>query len=142
VEDNGPGLPVSADLAADPFFTTKEGKKTGLGLSLMKFRTEQAGGTFRLERACLGGLAVRATMSLSNLDRSPLGDLAATLASVVCTSPGVVLRARLRVGDKEWRVDTEEITRGLPTGCRSEIAVARRMKERIAEGLSALSVRE
>ena len=142
VEDNGPGLPVAVETAVDPFFTTKEGKKTGLGLSLMKFRTEQAGGTFRLERSCLGGCAVRAVMPLSNVDRSPLGDLAATLASVVCTSPGVELRSRLRVGDREWRVGTEEIIRGLPGGRRSEIAVARRVKERIAEGLSALGVRE
>jgi hypothetical protein len=81
-------------------------------------------------------------MPLSNVDRSPLGDLAATLASVVCTSPGVELRSRLRVGDREWRVGTEEIIRGLPVGRRSEIAVARRVKERIAEGLSALGVRE
>jgi hypothetical protein len=142
VEDNGPGLPVHADTAADPFFTTKEGKKTGLGLSLMKFRTEQAGGTFRMERSCLGGLAVRAAMPLSNVDRSPLGDLAATLASAVCTSPGVELRARLRVGEREWRADTDEIARSLPVGRRSQIAVARLMKERIAEGLAALSVRE
>jgi hypothetical protein len=54
----------------------------------------------------------------------------------------VELRSRLRVGDREWRVDTEEIMRGLPVGRRSEIAVARRVKERIAEGISALSVRE
>jgi hypothetical protein len=142
VEDNGPGLPVPADIAADPFFTTKEGKKTGLGLSLLKFRTEQARGSFRMERSCLGGLAVRATMPLSHVDRSPLGDLAATLASVVCTSPGVELRSRLRVGNREWRVDTVEIIRGLPVGGRSAIAVARRVKERIAEGLSALHASE
>jgi anti-sigma regulatory factor (Ser/Thr protein kinase) len=142
VEDNGPGLPVPADTATDPFFTTKEGKKTGLGLSLMKFRTEQSGGSFRLERSCLGGLAVRATMLLSHLDRSPLGDLAATLASVVCTSPGVELNSRLRVGSREWRVSTADIVRELPVGGRSEIAVARQVKERIAEGLSSLHVTE
>jgi hypothetical protein len=142
VEDNGPGLPVPAEAAADPFFTTKEGKKTGLGLSLLKFRAELAGGCFRLDRSCLGGLAVRASMPLSSIDRSPLGDLAATLASVVCTSPGVELRSRLRVGTREWRVSTADIARGLPVGGRSEIAVARRMKERIAEGLSALHVSE
>jgi len=140
VEDNGPGLPVAVETAVDPFFTTKEGKKTGLGLSLLKFRAEQAGGTFRMERACLGGLAVRAVLPLSHVDRSPLGDLAATLASVVCTSPDVELRCRLRVGDQEWRVSTADIQRCLPVGSRSQIAVARRMRERIAEGMSALHV--
>ncbi len=43
VEDNGPGLGVPEETAADPFFTTKEGKKTGLGLAMLKFRAEQAG---------------------------------------------------------------------------------------------------
>src|SRR5512142_472911 len=32
VEDDGPGLPVSAEKAVDPFF--REGKRTGLGLPL------------------------------------------------------------------------------------------------------------
>jgi hypothetical protein len=140
VEDNGPGLDVAAETASDPFFTTKEGKKTGLGLSLLKFRTEQTEGCFRMEESSLGGLAVRATMPLSHVDRSPLGDLAATLASVVCTSPGVELRSRLRVGNREWRVSTADIVRGLPVGGRSEIVVARRMKEEIAEGLTALHI--
>jgi len=140
VEDDGPGLPVPGERAADPFFTTKEGKKTGLGLSMLKFRAEQAGGSFCLSRSALGGLAVRASMPLSNVDRSPLGDLAATMASVVCTNPDIELRSRLRVGSREWSVSTADIVRGLPVGGRGEIVVARRMKERIAEGLSALHV--
>ncbi len=140
VEDDGPGLPVAAETAVDPFFTTKEGKKTGLGLSLLKFRAEQAGGSFSLGRSSLGGLSVRASMPLSSVDRSPLGDLAATLASVVCTNPGVELRSLLRVGDRSWAVSSAEISRGLPAGSRGEIALARRMKERIAEGLAALRV--
>jgi hypothetical protein len=142
VEDNGPGLGVPGETAVDPFFTTKEGKKTGLGLSMLKFRAEQAGGSFSLERSLLGGCAARARMPLSNVDRSPLGDLAATLASVVCTNPDVELRARLRVGIREWIVSSAEISRALPEGNRSEIAVARRMRERITEGLAALHVSE
>jgi len=140
VEDNGPGLPVEPETAVDPFFTTKQGKKTGLGLSLLKYRVEQAGGTFRMERSCLGGLAVRAVLPLSHVDRSPLGDLAATLASVVCTCPEVELRCRLRVGAREWRVSTAEIERRLPVGSRGQIAVARQVKERIAEGMNTLHV--
>ena len=140
VEDNGPGLPVDSETAADPFFTTKEGKKTGLGLSLFRFRVEQAGGEMKLERSPLGGVAVRASMSLGHVDRSPLGDLASTLASVACTSPGVELRARLRVGGRELSVSSTEIARGIPFGSKSEIAVARAMKQRITEGLEALHV--
>lgn len=142
VDDNGPGLGVPEETASDPFFTTKEGKKTGLGLSMLKFRTEQAGGSFNLERSPLGGLSVRASMPLSHVDRSPLGDLAATLASVACTNPDIELRSRLRVGCREWNVSSAEISRTLPAGNRSEIAVARRMRERIAEGLAALHVSE
>jgi anti-sigma regulatory factor (Ser/Thr protein kinase) len=140
VEDNGPGLSVPSDTAVDPFFTTKEGKKTGLGLSLLKFRAEQAGGTFRLERSSLGGVAVRVRMPLSSVDRSPLGDLAGTLASVVCTSPGIELRSRLCVADREWLVSTADIARALPAGEHSGIVLARRLRERITEGLAALNV--
>ena len=140
IEDDGPGLPVSGDTAADPFFTTKEGKKTGLGLSLLKFRAEQTGGSFQLGRSSLGGLSVRVQMPLSSVDRSPLGDFAGTLASVVCTNPGVELRARLRVADREWFTSTADIVRGLPAGQRGEISLARRMRERINEGLDALKV--
>jgi anti-sigma regulatory factor (Ser/Thr protein kinase) len=142
VEDDGPGLDVTAETAADPFYTTKEGKKTGLGISMLKFRAEQSGGSFRLGRSTLGGLAVRAVMPLSNVDRSPLGDLAGSLASVVCTTPGVELRACLRVADREWRVSTAQIFDELPAGGRSEIAVARRMREKITEGIATLHVTE
>lgn len=140
VEDNGPGLPVSGETAADPFFTTKEGKRTGLGLSLFKFRAEQAGGSFQLSRSSLGGLAVRASMPLSSVDRSPLGDLAGTLASVVCTNPGIELRSRLRVADREWDVSTADIARALPAGEHSGISLARRVRERVSEGLAVLKV--
>ena len=140
VEDDGPGLAVPPDVATDPFYTTKEGKKTGLGLSLLKFRAEQAGGSFCLTRSDLGGLAVRARLPLSSVDRSPLGDLPATLASVVCTNPEVDLRLRLRVGDRCWQASSVEMERMLPAGSRGSIALARRMKERILEGLSNLHV--
>ena len=137
VEDDGPGLPVSAEKAVDPFFTSREGKRTGLGLPLFKLRVEQAGGTFELSRStALGGCAVRAVMPLSHVDRPPLGDLAATLASVVCTSPGLDLRSRLRLGDREWTASSGELARALPAGTRGELGVARLMKERIAEGLA------
>jgi NADH:ubiquinone oxidoreductase subunit E len=138
VDDDGPGLSVSAERAVDPFYTTKEGKATGLGLSLFKFRVEQAGGRFTVGRAALGGCSVKAQMPLTHVDRAPLGDLGGTLASVVCTSPGLELRARLRVGKRELVVSSTEIGRALPAGRRGEIVVARLFREKVREGLEAL----
>jgi hypothetical protein len=98
VKDNGSGLTVPADQAVDPFFTTKQGKRTGLGLSLLKAAAESAGGSLDLLSEQTGGLLVRAHLGLSHIDRLPLGDVAATLAAVACTNPYVAVACTLSVG--------------------------------------------
>jgi hypothetical protein len=51
VEDNGSGIPESARMRVfEPFFTTKpEGRGTGLGLAMVKWFAESAGGAVQLE---------------------------------------------------------------------------------------------
>jgi len=150
VEDNGPGLSVPVERAMDPFYTTKKGKKTGLGLSLFRFRIEQAGGELALERSPLGGLAVRATLRLAHVDRNPLGNLASTLSSVVASNPDIELRCRLKVGEREQMILSEEVSRELvlqgkrgsiPTAI-NRLAVARKVNQQIKEGLKALEIKE
>ena len=113
VEDDGPGLSVSAERAMDPFYTTKNGKKTGLGLSLFRFRIEQTGGELVLDRSALGGLAVRATLSLVHVDRNPVGDLAATISSVAATNPQLDLSLCMRIDGREQVVESSEVARQL-----------------------------
>ena len=112
VEDDGPGLPVRPDQALDPFFTTKHHKKTGLGLSLFRQAAEDAGGELVVGRSeRLGGARVCAGMSLSNVDRPPLGDVAATFATMVVTNPAVMFGVELR--DEDSRVTVHGA--GLPS---------------------------
>ena len=96
VEDDGPGLPVEPEQALDPFFTTKSNKKTGLGLSLFRQAAEAAGGGLSVGRSGeLGGVAVRAWMRLGDVDRPPLGDIAASIATMVVTNPEIEFRVDL-----------------------------------------------
>jgi len=96
IEDDGPGLPVEPEQALDPFFTTKSNKKTGLGLSLFRQAAEAAGGGLSVGRSDeLGGVAVRAWMRLGNVDRPPLGDIAASIATMVVTNPEIEFRVDL-----------------------------------------------
>lgn len=150
VEDNGPGLSVPVEQAMDPFYTTKKGKKIGLGLSLFRFRIEQAGGELTLERSLLGGLAVRATLRLAHIDRNPLGDLASTLSSVVAFNPDIELRCRLKTGELEQMILSKEVSRELVLQGKREssgiainrFTVARKFYEQIKEGVEALEIKE
>jgi hypothetical protein len=150
VEDNGPGLSVPEEQAMDPFYTTKEGKKTGLGLSLFRFRIEQAGGELALERSPLGGLAVRAALRLTHVDRNPLGDLASTLSSVVACNPRLELSLRIRVEEREQVIASSDVAREwvVPDGSvpaageAGRLSVARQMYRKIKAGLEALQIKE
>lgn len=138
VEDNGPGLNVTPEQAADPFYTTKNGKRTGLGLGLFRAAAEQAGGTFSIEKSPLGGVAVKATMQLTDIDRQPLGDLAATLSSVVCTNPHLDLWCRFSSGKGECVVRVSDIAKEFRANERCGLAIARRVSEKIKSGIAAI----
>ena len=140
VEDNGPGLSVPFELALDPFYTTKAGKETGLGLSLLRFRAEQAGGTLTLGMSEFGGLAVKASMQLHHIDRSPLGDLAATFSALICTNPEIDLQCRLCVDDQAWCVSVSEIRQQLPPDMRNEFVIAKHLHQQIRHGLTVLAM--
>jgi len=140
VEDNGCGTSASTEEITNPFYTTKNGKRTGLGLSLFRAATERAGGQLTVSKSELGGVAVKATMCLSHIDRSPLGDLATTLSSVVCTNPELNLRCRFCVGDREYVVLVPEVVEESRVGPCRGLAVARRVSEKVNAVLASLEV--
>jgi hypothetical protein len=110
VEDDGPGLPVEPEQALDPFFTTKADKKTGLGLSLFRQAAEAAGGGLTVTRSDeLGGVCVTAWMSLTDVDRPPLGDVAASVATMVVTNPETEFRVDLGDGGTRTSLRGPEI---------------------------------
>jgi hypothetical protein len=145
VEDDGPGLSVDPAQALDPFYTTKEGKRTGLGLSLFRQQVELAGGGVELARSALGGLAVKAHLKLDHVDRYPLGDLAGTLAGVVAANSDIEVRVRLACGDRQVHLSSADPDPAGGPAPRSTggaaRAAARRLRQRISEGIAALGLR-
>ena len=135
IEDNGTGLQVTPAQALDPFYTTKNAKRTGLGLSLFQAAAEAAGGRLTIGKSELGAVGVKVTaeMRLTHIDRTPLGDLSGTLAGVVCLNPEIDFRFGLRVGARTWSVS------GAVDGD-SPWAAARRVQEQLAAALKAAEV--
>ncbi len=74
VTDTGPGFsPEALAHALDPFFTTKGGQGSGLGLSMVYDQTKLAGGTVRIENCEPGAcVTLRLPLRLAETDATPM----------------------------------------------------------------------
>lgn len=90
IADNGSGMdPETAAGALDPFMTTKKGKKTGLGLSLLRAAAVQTGGGLTVDSVPGKGTVVEAEFGLSHIDRQPLGSLVELMLCLLAAHPEV-----------------------------------------------------
>jgi signal transduction histidine kinase len=110
IRDNGKGMTAEqCAVATDPFYTTKQGRRIGLGLALLAQAAKEAGGDFIVTSMPSIGTTVKAFFSLSHPDRKPLGDMAATLETLVTGNPGVDFCYQHRQGNECTRFDTREV---------------------------------
>ena len=112
IKDDGEGMdPETLSRATDPFFTSKADKKVGLGLALLAQAAREAGGKLELSSSRGAGTTVRATFRNSHPDRKPMGDMAATLQTLVGGNPDVDFLYEHRKGTEITRFDTRELRR-------------------------------
>ena len=109
IEDDGKGMESQTERqAADPFFTTKSGRRFGMGLALLAQAAREAEGEFEISSSPGHGTKIRATFRHSHPDRKPLGDLAATLEVLVAGNPGVDFVYEHKSNGEVTRFDTRE----------------------------------
>jgi anti-sigma regulatory factor (Ser/Thr protein kinase) len=114
VRDDGRGMDrETQQQALDPFFTTRETRKVGLGLSLLKATCERCGGRLEIQSQPRCGTEVRCTMSLRHVDRPPLGDMGKVIQALACEADHTTLRYRHQTGGKRFEVDTIELQKEL-----------------------------
>ena len=84
VEDDGFGMDEKIlKKISDPFFTTSDLKKVGLGISLLKFACENAGGFLDISSKENEGTKLKATFVYDHINRQPLGDMAYTVTCLL-----------------------------------------------------------
>jgi anti-sigma regulatory factor (Ser/Thr protein kinase) len=110
VKDNGRGMDREfAAKVEDPFVTTRTTRKVGLGIPAFAQAARATGGAFEIESAPGEGTTVRATFGLSHIDRQPMGDLGATLLTLMIGSPKIDFRCTLRSDSEESFVSSAQI---------------------------------
>ena len=90
IEDDGRGMDEETlRNATSPFFSTKDRKKFGIGLSLLSQAAEDTGGKMTIEAGKERGIKITATFQTDHADMKPLGDIRKTMRLLSFTHPEV-----------------------------------------------------
>lgn len=142
VEDDGVGMDEKqVRRAGDPFFTTKPGRKIGLGLAFLRQTAEELGGQFQVRSAPGQGTRVEARIPWDHPDRPPLGDLPGTLLPILATSP-IEFRLIFRDHSNAWVLDTREVKKALGSVSLMDPQVFSFLEKEMREALAAFGWKE
>ncbi|HHF52290.1 MAG: ATP-binding protein [Candidatus Aminicenantes bacterium] len=110
IADDGEGMnKKTLNKALNPFFTTKNTRTVGLGLSLLSESAKAANGTFSIKSKPGKGTHLKAVFQTSHIDRKPMGDIASTLISIISGHPEVNLVYAHQLNGKKYRLNTKKI---------------------------------
>ena len=93
----------------DPFFTTRNTRKVGLGLPLLAQSAEESGGTIKIASKPGQGTKVKATFGYSHIDRKPLGDVYESLKVLIAANPDINFVYEYQKDEVNYHLDTKGI---------------------------------
>lgn len=118
IRDNGCGMTgEQVARVIDPFYTTRTTRKVGLGVPFFKMSAEMTGGSFSIHSEPGVGTVIEAEYCTDSIDMLPLGDMAATMTSMISVNPEIDFTYTYGVNGAGFTMDTREIRtvlEGLP----------------------------
>lgn len=116
IKDNGCGMTQqTVENVTNPFYTTRTTRKVGMGLPLFKLEAEMTGGTMTVESYHKDeypdkhGTVVTADFYKNHIDFIPLGDVVASVATLIQGSPDIDFLFRHTLPQGEVMLDTRQI---------------------------------
>ncbi len=116
IADNGCGMtPEVVEAVSNPFYTTRTTRKVGMGIPLLTLAAEQTGGsvTITSRHASIApddhGTEVVARFDTRHIDCTPLGDLPATIQTLIMGSPEIDFAFLHRTESRTVALDTREM---------------------------------
>ena len=134
IEDNGSGMTAEqVEQVTDPFYTTRETRRVGLGVPFFKLAAELSGGHFSIVSAPGEGTTVTAVFGLGSVDRMPLGDMTATMHTLITMHEDTDFHYRYQYDADSFELDTADIREILGGISFQEPEVSQYIREYLAE---------
>ena len=99
----------------DPFYTTRTTRKVGMGLPLLRMAAEMTGGTMEVESRHRDthpdnhGTVVTAVFHTDHIDCPPIGDMTATITTLIQGHPDTDFYFRHADGETAVELDTRAL---------------------------------
>lgn len=114
--DNGTGMKKEmVDTVTDPFTTTRTTRPVGMGIPLLKLAAEMTEGSFHIESKHFSeypdshGTKVTAIFNKNHIDFTPLGDVPASITTLIQGSPDADFLFKHTLPNGEVSVDTRDL---------------------------------
>lgn len=134
ISDNGSGMTAEKlSRVHDPFFTTRTTRRVGLGIPLLEQTAEQAGGGLTVTSAPGEGTTVEARYRLDSIDRPPVGDVAATIWTLIITNPRVEFEYRHERDGARFELNTEDLKDKLRRRTLATPQIAKALRKYVAD---------
>lgn len=139
IADNGCGMTEEqVQRVLDPFYTTRTTRKVGMGVPLFKMAAEQTGGHLEISSEVGVGTTVNALFHTEHPDCIPLGDMASSIATLLCMNSSRRFIYRHRVDAAEFLLDTDTLHEILGDVPLSDSAVMQWLRAYLQENIEAL----
>lgn len=110
ISDNGKGMSDEfLGKVTDPFVTTRNTRRVGLGLAFLKEAALRCNGTFHVTSEPGKGTTVEALFEHDHIDRAPTGDMARSMMVLIAGNPGIDFVYTHIIDSEEFSLDTREL---------------------------------
>ena len=140
ISDDGCGMTKDiCERVCDPFYTTRTTRSVGLGIPLFKLEAEQTGGDFYIQSRDKAanpethGTEVTARFNKDHIDFTPLGDVVATVVTLIQGHPETDFYFCHKKGQQSATLDTRELREVLGEVSLAEYEVIKWIEEFLKE---------
>lgn len=117
IRDNGRGMSRELlEKVRDPFVTTRTTRRVGLGIPMMEQAAREADGELHIRSGPGEGTEVTATFRADHIDRKPVGDMGATIVTIIAGNPELDIVYTSNAGGRRRELDTRDVRAQLEGG--------------------------
>ena len=136
IKDDGCGMSdKQLEQVRDPFFTTRDTRKVGLGMSFLDQLATQCNGELLIDSKINEGTQMKLSYQKSHLDAPPVGDVASSLITLIQANDKIDYLFRYELDHNSFVLDTITIKELLMDVSISEPSIILWLKDYIDEGL-------